>query len=1035
MYTRFIKNDVLANLAFLLVLIIGGLSYLSLPRQQDPEISFNWIQIVTNMPGASAQDIERRVTEPIEDAIRNITDIRFVMSQSRDSLSLVLVRFNELPTREFDKRLADLRREIQNKEAQLPDAADTPFVFEITTSNGFPTATVLVTGPALDENLRRYAKRVSDDLTRMTEVDRITMSGFSEPELQVTLRPEELVSRGLNPNDVSTQLASLFQDVSAGDINIGNQSWLVRLKGVYNNPNQLGKTLIQTPNGNIPLASIARVERSREAPTEKVTYNGRPGILLGVAKSPNVNTLTMVQRIKTYLEERNQFEAQIGVKLVLVDDQTEMTRNALQVMQSNALLGLLMVLVVTILFLGVKISLLISAGIPFVLAGVFWVMNIQGETLNVMVLLGIVISLGMLVDDAVVVVESIYYRLERGMDVATAAVEGLKEVIAPVTASVLTTIAAFLPLMLLPGIIGQFLKVVPLVVTLALLLSLLEAYWMLPAHIIGFNVQIDQKSRSQKRREYFLRRLRHAYSHLLIRALRYPIRIAGGTLCVFLLAIGLVLGGAIKADFFASDTLRLFYINVEMPPGTPLEKTLKTSEYIERLVRQTVKPEELRSVVSTAGQQQTETSPLAGNVFGQVTVSLLPAHNGMASVEDIIAKLEDPVQNLPGPLNISFLRLSGGPPTTSPIELKLQGSDFAEIRRAAQIMMQNMKKIEGLRNIKSDDSAGQKLLSLELDQSAISQAGLSGETVKQAVALLVDGQIISTFQDKGEEVRLRIQIEQNSPLAINEVLAHRLVSPTGQTIPLSQLVKAQYIESPTQIIHYNYLRAITLFAGIDTTLTDTQKANRDVLALWQTQAKRFPTLQVDQSGLLDDLNESLNSILTLFLFGLLLMYLIIATQFRSYFQPLIVLLTVGLAFLGVVFGLAVSQKPFSLYTMYGAVALAGISVNAAIVLVSAANDRMQSGMSSLHAVFYAGRRRVTPILITSLTTIAGLLSLALGIGGKSTLWAPIATVIVWGLFFSTCLTLFVVPGLYLGFEGLKSRCKLKRVNRVCRKEL
>lgn len=1019
MFAKILKNDVLANLAFFLVIVIGLLSYMAMPRQQDPEINFNWIQVVTTMPGASAEDVERRITSPIEDAIQNITDIRFVTSQSRDNLSTILIRFNDLPTREFDKRMADLRREIQNKEPELPDAAEKPFIFEITTSNGFPTATVLVTGPALDENLRRYAKRINKELTSFREVDRVTDFGFMEPELHVNFIPDKLTALGINPTELANNIASTFIDSSAGDITIVNQNWLVRLQGVYNDPVKLGNTRIKTPAGEVPLNTIANVERGREQPSELVTYGGQPAVMLSVAKSPNINTLKMVERIKTYIDERNQYADQIGARLVLVDDQTELTRSALNIMQSNALLGLFMVLVVTFIFLGLKMSLLTSIAIPFILAGVFWVLNSQGETLNVMVLLGVIISLGMLVDDAVVVVESIYYRLERGVDNVTAAIEGLKEVIAPVTASVFTTIAAFLPLMLLPGILGQFLKVVPIVVTLALLISLIEAYWMLPAHIIGFNVKLDNKDGFQKRRQLFLRKLRHRYSQLLIRALRHPLRVLGLGIGALTLAVVFMVGGFVKVNFFASDTLRLFYINLEMPAGTPLEKTLVLTERIESIVREKTAPNEVRSVVSTAGQQLTETSPLAGSVFGQVTVSLLPQQKGMASVDEVIENIEKEVNAIVGPVNVSFLRLSGGPPTTSPIELKVQGNDLGDIRAAVKDLMASMGGIEGVRDIKSDDSIGQKVLLLELNQDAILQSGLNSNDVRRTISLLVDGEIVSAFQDKGEEVRLRIKADLRETISIDEIIAHYMVTPSGAEIPLRALVKASYVDGPIQIIHYNFLRTITIFADINPELINTQQANSEVLALWKKLEKNYPNLQIDQSGLLDDINESLNNILILFVFGLLLMYLIIATQFRSYFQPLIILFTVFLAFIGVIYGLTVSRIPFSLYTMYGAVALAGISVNAAIVLVSAANDRRNKGMSPLHAIIYAGRRRVVPILITSFTTIAGLASLALGLGGKSALWGPIATVIVWGLAFSTSLTLFVIPGLYLGLERIK----------------
>ena len=356
-------------------------------------------------------------------------------------------------------------------------------------------------------------------------------------------------------------------------------------------------------------------------------------MLLAVIKQPDTNTIELVERLKVYLDGRNTLAAGTGVELVLIDDQTITTRNAIRLMQNNALIGLLLVLAVTWLFLGSRIALLTSIGIPFILAGTFWVLSGIGETLNVMVLLGVVIVLGMLVDDAVVVVEGIYYRLRHGMDAMSASIEALREVAAPVTTAVLTTMAAFAPLILLPGILGDFMRVVPTVVVIALAISLVEAFWMLPAHVVAAGVSFKRPSAVHRHRETLTHWIQLRYVRLLIKALRHRWLTLLLVLSLFLGAVGSLAAGLVRMDFFAADTVRLFYVNVEMPPETPLPVTLAKVQEIEHVVRAGMQPGEVRAIVSYAGSMFNETEQRLGDHLGQVMVGLnpkdhRPAHRG-----------------------------------------------------------------------------------------------------------------------------------------------------------------------------------------------------------------------------------------------------------------------------------------------------------------------------------------------------------------------------------------------------------------------
>lgn len=1006
------RNHVLANLTFILVLVLGTLAYHQLPRQQDPTINFNWIVITTVLPGASALDVESQVTDPLEDAIEQIADIKFISSNSRTSVSSILVRFQDIDQRTFDKRISDLRRGIQNRQDELPTAASDPQILEITSANAFPAATVAIVGQALDEDLRRQAKNIKQEIERLQGVDRVDPVGLPDPELQVLFDPAALESLRLTPGQIADTVQAFFQDIAAGDVRLGQQDWLVRLVGSDADPAYLASRPIIGAESEITLGQVARVQRGRSEPSQLTQYQGRPAVLLGIMKQANANTLALVERINAYLVARGALSAGMGIELVLIDDQTLITRNAIDLMQTNALIGLFLVLLVAWLFLGTRIALLTAIGIPFILAGTFWILSLTGETLNVMVLLGVVIVLGMLVDDAVVVVEAIYYRLQRGMDALSASLAALREVAAPVTAAVLTTMAAFGPLIILPGILGDFMRVVPLVVVTGLAISLLESFWMLPAHVIGAKVSFRRPSRVQRLRERFTRAIQIRYVRLLIRALRHKILTLTLVFLVFSTAVFGLANGWVQVNFFAADTIRLFYVNVEMPPDTPLQQTLAKVDQIEALVQRNLRPGEARAVVSYVGNMFTETAPRLGDHVGQIMIGLNPKTPTLRSVQAMIEDLRPVVESVPGPLRVSFLRLAGGPPTAKPISIKVRGDDYADIRAAADRLQAILRSMPDIIDIEDDASKGRSELVLRLDAEAIRRVGLNPLEINRTLQLLVDGLVVSEMRHDGEKLEVRVRGNQPSLQDITGLLDYQLPLPQGDRVALHTLVTATREPGLGNIRHHNFRRAITVEADLVEGGLDTRTANAQIMAAWQAERAAWPDIDLDFSGELDDIEESLDSMLMLFIAGLGVMYAILGTQFRSYFQPLIILSTVMMAFTGVTYGLLVSQNPLSLYTLYGVVALAGIAVNAAIVLISAGNARLRSGMSLIHATLYAARRRVIPILITSLTTIAGLFSLATGLGGKSLIWGPVATAITWGLAFSTLLTLIVIPVLY-----------------------
>ena len=1027
-----ITNHPLANIAFVVVLLLGWISYLQMPREQDPEINFNWVNITTTMPGASADDVERLITNPLEDAIKGVADVRFVASNTRENVSNMLVRFREIDARTFDKRMNDLRREIQNKAAsELPEAARDPRILEVTTSNGFPTAVLRLMGQADDETLRLNARRIKADLERVAGVDQVFASGLRDPELLISPDAQALAARGLTSADVADALRGWWRDTSAGTLKTRDGAWSVSLQGVQTDPQALATLPVSSPSRPgvvVRLDSVARIEQARAPPSQLASSDGRPAISMAVTKKSRINTLELMDRIRAYAESQNQVLIGQGLTLALTDDQTVPTREAIGVMETNALYGIVLVLAVCWVFLGWRIGVLVALGIPFSLMGAFAILSPLGYTVNVSVLLGVVIALGMLVDDAVVVVEAIYYRMERGQQALEASLQGMVEVWKPVLASVATTLAAFLPLMLLPGIVGKFMFVIPFVVTLALVISLLEAFWMMPVHVTVIGVRFDRPSRVQRWRNAFNHGIRLRYAQALTYVLRRPKRFAALGATVVALAGVLMSTGIVRVQFFAFDPVRAFYVNVDMPANATLEETLAATEQVEQLVRSRLRGvgdvsagHEARAVTSTAGLKFTDIELVYGDEHGQVFVSLNPASELPSEVarpvQQVVEDLRADIEAMTTPGRKSFTVLSGGPPAGKAISIKVRGDDFDAIQAAADDLKAVVAGIAGTRDVQDDNLPGRPQLRLSLNPEALRDLGLQPVQVARLVRLAVDGEVVAFTRDAGDKLELRVR--DSAALALRDdpasLLDMPVALPNGQLTRLGALVDAEVNPSRGLIRHYNLRRTITVEANLDKDVIDTKAANDLVKAAWEQMRARHPGIDLDFSGELEDIEESLSAMQVLFMLGVGLIYLILAAQFRSYFQPLLILVSVPLAFAGVAFGLALSGNPLSLYTLYGVIALTGIAVNSAIVLIDAANERLASGMGVEHATVYAARRRVVPILITTTTTIGGLASLAFGLGGKSLLWGPVAASIVWGLTFSTILTLFMVPLLFLLF--------------------
>ena len=1022
-FQRLLANHVLTNLFFVLVVVLGSLSYVQMPRQQDPSINFNWIQVIVALPGASAEDVEKKVINILEEGIETVSDVKFVSSNSRESIGSILIRFNDISQEKYVARLADLRRKIDQKANLLPQDASDPTIFEITSSNAFPSATIVLSGTSFSEQLRYAGKQFKRKIERLKKVDRAIANGLQDPEIQIQYFPEELANYRLNLDSIAHTVRLALADHSAGDIVSNDQVLLVRTLGIDKNPEAIAQIPINANNLELPLSAIAKVERVRDETDLLVSYKGQPSILFTITKKENSNTLELVKELQQLVIAENKKLNPVGLNLEITDDRTEITVNAINIMQNNFLIGLLFVLLTCFLFLGSRIAIMTTISIPFTVAGVFILLASVGFTLNTSVLLGVVIALGMIVDDAVVIVESIYYKMRQGIDNNSAIIDGIKEVIAPVTTSVLTTTATFMPLMLMPGILGKFMFVIPFVVCVALLISLIEAYWLLPSHITMMNINLSKPSLIQRLRSRFLRGLEYYYAKLLLVFLKRPLR----SLCLLLViaatALYMPANGLIQFNFFASDTIRLFYVNVVMPTGTPVAQTLQKTLEVEQLVRQNLRANEARSIVSYAGNMFTQTEPFVGQQYGQVQVSLHSKEHAeklgkiAREVAAIVAPIRADIAQVKDVEKLSILTLAGGPPSSRPVSMKFLGDRFEEMEAAVADMRNYLETIPAFLDIADDVVPGATSLNLRLKYANLGEYGLQPQQLINLINSLIDGLYVTTVSVDNENVEVRLISAQanrrnSGNSVIQQLLNTQAVLPSGQLISLSNLVETQTAKSKSLIRHYNFSRSITLESDLDKTQMDTVQANQLVADYWQKISGKHPNVSIDFSGELDDIQESLDSIFILFTFGIGLIYLILGTQFRSYVQPLLILTAIPMAFIGVIFGLLFTGYPLSLFTMYGIVALSGIAVNSSIVMVATANRNENLGMSRAKAMFYAAKRRILPICITTLTTVAGLFSLATGLGGESLIWGPVASAIVFGLIVSSTLTVLFLPCIY-----------------------
>ena len=1008
-----VNNPVAANILMVTIIFVGAIALIRLPREFLPNINFNMALILIAYPGVSPEEVEKLITIKVEDAVEDVDKIDFMSSNSTEGQATVFVRFEDMSDTDFKFILQDVRSAVDSID-DFPEEAEDPIVLEMATGEMVPVSFVTLSGNLPERELKEIADDMKDRFLEIPNIAKVEVEGMREREIWVEVDPERMYSYKFSLARVVSALKATNMNVPAGTIDISSAEYIVRTMGEYAHPEDLSRVIVQTdPSGyHVRVGSIASIKDTFAKPRTFSFLNSKPGITLNISKKSAGNTITIVDEVKQVVRE---FQSKLPAHcdIALTNDSSIQIKDALGKLSLNAVLGILMVVTLLYLFLGPSNALFAALGLPVSLLCTFIFMQAVGESLNTSSLFALMMVVGIIVDDAIVIIENAYRYMQQGMNPKDAAIIGTTEVAAPVFTACLTTIAAFLPLMLLPDVMGKFLRVVPIVVCLSLTASLWEAFLILPAHIGEWSSSKPQSIR----RSRLINRLRRIYARYLVKVLRKRYWFTGGVMALIVLSMGLLLSGAIHKELFISEEVSQFYINVTMPAGTNIYATSKVLSEIEERVM-TLPPEEISALVTSPGKLITKREWLFDTSVGQIMVDLVDKKYRQRSMDDIISDLRPRMKDIPGIKSLDFEKVRAGPPTPRDVELKVQGKHFKTLEEIVALIKGKLAATPGVYDIGDDFRTGKKDLKIYINEEKAALYGLDVSQIALAIRNAYDGKIATVFREGDEEVDVVVKYQQDAVQNLKDIENLKITTMSGELIPFRNFATIAVEPGYTSIRRYKQERAITLTASVDRETTSLEKVDILLKQELKNILRRFPTYKTRFESIFAEFQEYQTMILQLFFFGIFLIYFILGTQFKSYIQPIIILFAIPFAFLGAVAGLLLTalftaSKPvFSVITLYGIVGLAGIAVNDSIVMVTFMNNARKKGANRWRSIVQSGRLRLRAIILTSITTMSGVFPMMIGLGGKSDIWSPMASTIFFGLGCATILTLFIMPPLY-----------------------
>ena len=1065
-----ISNRMTVSVITFIIVLSGLLSYIGMARENFPEIIIPQIYVATPYPGNSALDVEKLITKRLEKEINSITGVDKITSNSIQGYSSIVVEFS------FDFTPAEALQKVKDKvdvamaDPDFPkDLPSEPSVSEMNFSERIPIMNINLSGEFSMDQLKEYAEYLEDEIEEFPEISSVDIRGVQEKELEIAVDLYKMEASKISFTDIENAVAFENMSVSGGDILENGIRRTVRILGEFKDPLAIRDIIIKQEKGNIVyLRDIADVEFKEQEKESFAREYLQPVVMLDVKKRGGQNLLEASTKIDALLEDAAANVFPQNLVISKTNDQSNDTRTMVSDLENSIVLGIILVVTVLYFFLGFRNALFVCIAIPLSMFLSFSILSFMGVTLNTMVLFSLVIALGMLVDNGIVVVENVYRLMDEGYPRIKAAKLGVGEVAMPIIASTATTLAAFLPLILWEGIMGEFMKWLPITLIIVLSSSLFVALIINPM-LISVYMKVIPKKESKVP---FISKLENLYERFLSYALKgkKPGSILAGTFGLLILAVALMATFPPKILFFPNTDAKQIFVFIEYPIGTDIEETNLISMEIEKDIEDYLKKYEVNGknflITSVIGQVGEGTSdPSRGQEGGKspnkarITIDFVKYQDRQGvNTETVLKDIRNLLQGYPG-VRIVVDKPADGPPTGAPINIEVKGDDYDLILDTANRLKSfiNNSNIGGIEELKLDIDQGKPELLVSVDRQKARRLGISTGQIGANLRTALYGKEISTFKNKDDDypinLRLKDEIRYNKSALLDQKITFRNQS-DGQIkqVPISAVATTENQSSFSAIKRIDLDRVVTIYSNVlnDYNPTEVNNKIRDI-------AKKFEVpknISITFTGEQEKQAEEMAFLSRALLIAVLLIFLILVAQFNSATTPIIISISVFLSLIGVLFGLLIFRMDFViLMTMIGIISLAGIVVNNAIVLIDYTNltiirkrrelqledtDKLTPSLL-VECVVEAGRTRLRHVLLTAITTILGLLPLALGIninfralitqlnpnfyiGGENVaFWGPMGWAIIFGLSFATFLTLVVVPILFYLINKLKTK--------------
>ncbi len=1033
-----LKQRVLVNLAFVLFMGVGVAVYLRLPVDSYPEVNLDEAWITTYWDGAGAEEVERLVTKKIEDEIDDIPGVDRIVSTSQSNMSFIDVKFDEsLDEQTLETSFNDLRAAL-DRVVELPDEAEQPVLQRLTTNEIYPLFQVVVSArdPRLPEIvLRETATELRAVLTELPGLQRARYNGYRDRELHVLVDRLEARKYGVGLTEVVSALSRTNRPHPAGTVSSkasgvsstggpkldrGDEA-RVTFDDEYREPLALERAVVRTVPGRSPLrvSDVARVQVGFEKAETIIRMNGDRAIVLNVSKNPDGDTLRMRDLCAESIEEFRAVAPE-GIDFNIVADQSEIVRSRFNVLLENLLLGVIFVSIILFFSLGLRNALIALVGLPFSYVCCFLLFPALDISINNLTLFGLVLVGGMLVDDAIIVIENIYRRVENGEPMREAVFKGTCEVAWPVTNACLTTVAAMLPLLLQGGVVGKFFSYMPKVVILALFFSVIQCVTVLPVHYLEFGHRLKSGTHGwlQRARVGVFAAASTVYERMLAFVLRFRLAFLSVLGGISLLLVGLVM--QIPEDPWISDFNAVF-VTIKCDPSYGVERTAEATQLVEEELDRLLEDDLLKNYYSVSGSSLTTDGVfLRGSNLAFFLVSLVDRPEVVENPEAVINRLRAALHKRTREskkhriLSWEIFTPHDGPPLGKPVAVRVECNDYVKAKRLAEEIKTELRRMDGVTDIVDNLDLGPRELRFDTDPDRAPALGFFPRDVAMALRCANDGLLVGSYKDHAldEDVDIRVLYDEKDRAAPEDLLLADVQGSSTAMVPIGEISDVDVSRSSSSFYHYNTRRTVLVTANVDGVVATGPAVNRRLERIFSDVAVRHSDVRLVFGGEFEENARSMAEQKRSFWIALVLIYVLLAGQFRSYTQPLIVMAVVPFGALGVLLGLWMRSQPFTIPAFIAMIGLAGVVVNDSLMLVEFINLRRREGFGRWEAILTAARQRFRPVLLAAGTTIFNLLPLAFGLGGASRVWTPFAVSVVFGMAVASLMTLFMVPVLY-----------------------